>query len=78
MGAGLRARGMHSLVRRAAPSFSVKALVNGEFRQIKSDEFKGRYWVLFFYPLDLYMVSSRELIASGQHLCVSHGACGVQ
>lgn len=44
----------HSLVRKTAPPFATKALVNGEFRQVKSDELRGKYWVLFFYPLDLY------------------------
>lgn len=47
---------VHSLVRREAPQFSLKALVKGEFKQIKSEEFRGKYWVLFFYPLDLYLL----------------------
>lgn len=42
------------LVRKAAPQFTAKALINGEFKQIKSSDFAGKYWVLFFYPLDLY------------------------
>ena len=48
---------VYRLVRKIAPPFAAKALVNGEFKHIKSDEYKGKYWVLFFYPLDLYLLS---------------------
>lgn len=43
-----------SSVRRPAPQFTAKALVNGEFKQICSADLKDKYWILFFYPLDLY------------------------
>lgn len=36
-----------------APQFSGTAVVNGQFKDIKLDDFKGKYLVLFFYPLDL-------------------------
>lgn len=36
-----------------APNFSGTAVINGTFKSIKLDDFKGKYLVLFFYPLDL-------------------------
>lgn len=36
-----------------APQFSGTAVINGSFKDIKLDDFKGKYLVLFFYPLDL-------------------------
>lgn len=36
-----------------APNFKVTAVVNGEFKEISLSDYKGKYLVLFFYPLDL-------------------------
>lgn len=36
-----------------APFFKGTAVVNGEFKELTLDDFKGKYLVLFFYPLDL-------------------------
>lgn len=36
-----------------APEFSGIAVVNGEFKQIDLKQYRGKYVVLFFYPLDL-------------------------
>lgn len=36
-----------------APFFKGTAVVNGEFKELSLDDFKGKYLVLFFYPLDL-------------------------
>lgn len=40
-------------VQQPAPAFKGMAVVNGDFKEIKLDDFKGKYLVLFFYPLDL-------------------------
>lgn len=40
-------------VQKPAPAFSGTAVVNNDFKDIKLDDFKGKYLVLFFYPLDL-------------------------
>ena len=40
-----------ALVRSAAPDFSGNAVVNGEFTTIKLSDYKGKWLVLFFYPL---------------------------
>lgn len=36
-----------------APNFAGTAVVNGEFKEINLSQYKGKYVVLFFYPLDL-------------------------
>ena len=41
-------------VQHPAPDFKGKAVVNGEFKDIQLSDFRGKYLVLFFYPLDLY------------------------
>jgi len=46
-----------------APAFSAQALVNGEFKQVSLSDYKGKYVVLFFYPLDFTFVCPTEIIA---------------
>ena len=36
-----------------APEFRGTAVVNGDFKQISLSDFRGKYVVFFFYPLDL-------------------------
>lgn len=43
-----------TLVKCAAPQFSAPALVDGAIAQFDSASLRGRYWLLLFYPLDLY------------------------
>lgn len=40
-------------INKPAPNFAGTAVVNGQFKQISLDQYKGKYVVLFFYPLDL-------------------------
>lgn len=44
---------MFFIVSRPAPAFEGTAVVNGEFTQISLNDYKGKYVVFFFYPLDL-------------------------
>lgn len=46
-----------------APEIKGTAVVNGQFKEIKLDDFKGKYLVLFFYPLDFTFVCPTEIIA---------------
>uniref|UniRef100_A0A803VSI9 Thioredoxin-dependent peroxide reductase, mitochondrial n=1 Tax=Ficedula albicollis TaxID=59894 RepID=A0A803VSI9_FICAL len=46
-----------------APAFKGTAVVNGEFKELSLDDFKGRYLVLFFYPLDFTFVCPTEIVA---------------
>jgi alkyl hydroperoxide reductase subunit AhpC len=54
---------MARLVGNQAPFFKAEALVNGEFKTISSDDYKGKWTVLFFYPLDFTFVCPTELVA---------------
>ena len=40
-------------VQKIAPFFEAEAVVNDGFKTISSADYMGKYWVLFFYPLDL-------------------------
>lgn len=46
-----------------APEFKGQAVINGQFKEIKLDDYKGKYLVLFFYPLDFTFVCPTEIIA---------------
>ncbi|XP_013789383.1 peroxiredoxin 1-like [Limulus polyphemus] len=46
-----------------APNFSGTAIVDGEFKEIKLSDYKGKYLVLFFYPLDFTFVCPTEIIS---------------
>jgi len=50
-------------VQQPAPDFCGKAVVNKEFKDIKLADYKGKYLVLFFYPLDFTFVCPTEIIA---------------
>ena len=54
-------------VQKAAPAFEAMAVVDGQFKSIDLSQYKGKYVVLFFYPLDLYLY-----FFDGQHLCLSN------
>lgn len=40
-------------VSKPAPNWEGTAVINGEFKELKLSDFKGKYVVFFFYPLDL-------------------------
>ena len=42
---------------------SQKALIDGEFKSISLSDYRGKYVVLFFYPLDFTFVCPTEIIA---------------
>lgn len=51
------------LVGNKAPNFKATALVNGDFKELSLDSFKGKWKVLFFYPLDFTFVCPTEIVA---------------
>jgi len=59
---------MGVLVGREAPDFTADAVVNGKFDKITLSSFKGKYVVLFFYPLDFTFVCPTELHAFQEKL----------
>ena len=46
-----------------APPFTADAVVNGDFKSVSLSDYKGKYVVLFFYPLDFTFVCPTEIIA---------------
>lgn len=46
-----------------APVFKGTAVVNGMFKEISLEDYKGQFVVLFFYPLDFTFVCPTEIIA---------------
>jgi alkyl hydroperoxide reductase subunit AhpC len=54
---------MARLVGNPAPYFKAEALVNGQSKSISLDDYKGKWKVLFFYPLDFTFVCPTELVA---------------
>ena len=48
-------------VRKPAPAFKGMAWWNKKFQEISLEQFKGKYVVLFFYPLDFTFVCPTEI-----------------
>ncbi len=55
--------GYQSLVQRPAPAWEAEALVGTEFKKLSSATFKGKWTVLFFYPLDFTFVCPTDITA---------------
>jgi peroxiredoxin 2/4 len=55
---------MTVLVNRPAPDFKAQAVMaDGSFKELKLSEYRGKYVVLFFWPLDFTFVCPSEIIA---------------
>jgi len=55
---------MATLVSKPAPDFGAQAVMpDGSFEQLELSGYKGKYVVLFFYPLDFTFVCPTEIIA---------------
>ena len=52
-----------AFIGKPAPDFKATAVVDGEFKSVALNEYKGKYLVLFFYPLDFTFVCPTEIIA---------------
>jgi len=46
-----------------APDFTATAIVDQDFQTLKLSSYRGKYVVLFFYPLDFTFVCPTEIIA---------------
>ncbi len=58
-----------SLVTKPAPDFTAKAVMpDNSFKEIKLSDYKGKYVILFFYPLDFTFVCPTEILAFNKHL----------
>ncbi len=55
---------MSVLVTKEAPNFKATAVMeDGSFREINLTDYRGKYVILFFYPLDFTFVCPTEIIA---------------
>lgn len=54
---------MSRLVGNPAPYFKAEALINGQKKEISLDDYKEKWKVLFFYPLDFTFVCPTEITA---------------
>ena len=55
---------MSVLVQQSAPDFTAQAVMpDGSFSEISLSDYKGKYVLLFFYPLDFTFVCPTEIIA---------------
>ncbi|MBI3018048.1 MAG: peroxiredoxin [Deltaproteobacteria bacterium] len=54
---------MATLVQKPAPEFKGQAVVGKEFKEVKLSDYKGKWVVLFFYPLDFTFVCPTEITA---------------
>lgn len=50
-------------VGQVAPDFTATAVIDQEFKEIKLSDYRGKYVVLFFYPLDFTFVCPTEITA---------------
>ena len=51
-----------------APDFAGEALVGQAFKNIKLADYKGKWVVLFFYPLDFTFICPTEITGFNKHL----------
>jgi len=54
---------MAVLVGRQAPDFKADAVAKGKFEEVQLSKYRGKYVILFFYPLDFTFVCPTELHA---------------
>ena len=60
---------MSTLVTKEAPDFTAQAVMpNNEFADLALSKYRGKYVVLFFYPLDFTFVCPSEIIAFDKKL----------
>lgn len=56
------------LVGRAAPEWEMEGFHKGEFHKHKLSDFKGKWLVMFFYPLDFTFVCPTEIRGFDKHI----------
>jgi len=63
---------MPAQVQKEAPNFTATAVVQEKFQTIRLSDYRGKYVVLFFYPLDFTFVCPTEIIAFNDRLAEFH------
>ncbi len=59
-------------VQKPAPAFTATAVVNESFQPVSLADYRGRYVVLFFYPLNFTFVCPTEIIAFSDRIGEFH------
>ncbi len=59
---------MPQIVGRQAPEFAQEGVLNGRFSTYRLADYKGKWVVLFFYPLDFTFVCPTEILAFSDRL----------
>jgi len=59
---------MPAFVTKPAPDFIADAVIDEEFKSVKLSDYRGKYVVLFFYPLDFTFVCPTEIIAFSEKI----------
>ena len=59
---------MPQIVGRQAPDFALESVLNGRFATTRLSDYKGKWLVLFFYPLDFTFVCPTEILAFSDRL----------
>ncbi|CAF1341812.1 unnamed protein product [Adineta ricciae] len=54
---------MSAKIGKPAPDFKTTAVIDGNFKDVALKDYKGKYVVLFFYPLDFTFVCPTEIIS---------------
>ncbi len=54
---------MPQIVGRQAPDFALEGVLNGRFSPYRLSDYKGKWVILFFYPLDFTFVCPTEILA---------------
>ncbi len=59
---------MSQIVGRKAPEFALEGVLNGRFSTYRLADYRGKWVVLFFYPLDFTFVCPTEILAFSDRL----------
>lgn len=63
---------MSSLVQKMAPDFKARAVQTGQFIDLSLKDLRGKYVILYFYPLDFTFVCPTEIVAFNEKLPEFH------
>lgn len=63
---------MAARVQHPAPDFKATAVIDGDFKDISLSDYRGKYVVLLFYPLDFTFVCPTEILAFSDRLAEFH------
>ena len=59
---------MSQIVGQKAPEFALEGVLNGNFSTYRLTDYRGKWVVLFFYPLDFTFVCPTEILAFSDRL----------